>query len=356
MIIDKILVAVKVLIAFGALIFVHELGHFLAARKAGVRVEIFSLGFGKKLWAMKRGDTEYIISAFPLGGYVKMAGDELGEGLKGEDYEFYSKPVSKRAGVVVAGPLVNYVVGILLFAAVFMIGAPVATSKIGEVMPGAPAEMAGLMPGDKIIGINGEDVAYFQDIVYIVGKSEGEPLDILFERDGSVLRRTISGDIKDETDAFGKPLKRTIIGVKPSGETEKVSYTFVSAIKESCKQAWFITKMSYKTIWGMLTGKVSVKNVSGPVGIIAMTGQAAQRGFVELLSLMGLISISLAIFNLLPFPILDGGHILFFVLEKLKGRPVDIKVQYAAQQVAMVLLILFLVVVSWNDVVSRFVR
>lgn len=346
---------IAVIIVFSIVILSHELGHFFMAKRMGVRVEVFSIGFGPKIWSFKKGDTQYVISAIPVGGYVKMAGEEPREELKGTEWEFYSKPICKRFNIVVAGAVVNYILGFVLFCTVFMKGAPVPTSRIGKILEGYPAEKVGLRENDKIIEIDGKKVKYWEDVLEILhNKKEKDMTMLTVTRDGELLTFTISGKSAEQKDIFGKPVKVTLIGIAPSNEVDFVKHGFFKSIKIGAQTTWRITVLTYRAIWGMLTGALSVKEVSGPIGIFAMTGQVAKMGLVPLLWMSAIISVSLAIFNLLPFPILDGGHILFLGLEKLKGRPIDMKVQEVVQQIALVLLITFMLVVSWNDVLRFF--
>ena len=346
---------IAVVIVLSVMILSHELGHFLMARRMGVKVEIFSLGFGRKIWSIKKGETEYRICLVPFGGYVKMAGDELGDELKGEEWEFYSKPIYKRFNIIAAGSVVNYILGFLLFCLVFMVGAPMPTSRIGGILEGYPAEKAGLKENDKIVKIGGKDVKYWEEVLDLIHDEKGD-LDLVVDRDGELLNFTIRGKEEDLKDIFGKPVKKTMIGIGLSKEVAYVQYGFLESISMGSKTLLNMTRLTYRVIWGMLTGQVSLKVVGGPISIIAMTGEAAKMGINHLLWISALISASLAIFNLLPFPILDGGHILFLAIEKIKGRPVDRKVQDVIGQVALVLLLMFVLVVSWNDILRHFIK
>lgn len=345
---------IVVIIVFSILIITHELGHFLMAKKMGVRVEIFSLGFGPKIRSIKRGRTEYAISAIPVGGYVKMAGDEPGDEHTGAEWEFYSKPIHKRFNILVAGPVFNYILGLVLFCMVFMAGAPVPTSRIGRVLEGYPAEKVGLRENDKIIDIDGKKVKYWEDILDIIHNKKEEDISVVVDRAGAILTFTVKGMAEEQKDIFGKPIKVTLIGIAPSEEVDFVKYGFFKSIWIGARTTWRITAITYRAIWGMLTGALSVREVSGPIGIFAVTGKFAKMGLVHLLWISAVISVSLAIFNLLPFPILDGGHILFLGIEKLKGRPVDKKVQEMVQNAALVLLLTFMLFVSWNDILRFF--
>ncbi|MBL7071139.1 MAG: RIP metalloprotease RseP [Candidatus Omnitrophica bacterium] len=348
---------ISVIVVFSMLILSHELGHFIMAKRMGVRVETFSLGFGPKIWSVKRGDTEYALSAIPLGGYIKMAGEEPGVERTGAEWEFSSKPVYKRFNIVVAGALFNYITGFILFCMVFMAGAPVPTSRIGRILEGYPAEKAGLQENDKILAIDGKDVRYWEDVIEILHKKkEGEATELSVDRDGRALSFALTGKSEDQKDIFGRPIKISLLGIGQSDDTEHVRHGFVRSVEMGARTTLNITTMTYKAVWFMLTGALSVKEVSGPIGIFALTGKFAQKGIVHLLWISAVISVSLAIFNLLPFPILDGGHVLFLAIEKIRRRQLDAKVQDRIQQVAFTLLIAFVLLVSWNDVTRFFVK
>jgi regulator of sigma E protease len=323
------------------------------AKKMGVKVEIFSIGFGPKIWSIKRGDTLYAVSAIPLGGYIKMAGEEPGEEKTGADWEFYSKPIYKRFNIVVAGSVFNYILGFILFSMIFMIGAPVPTSRIGRILEGYPAERAGLKENDKIIEIDGKEVKYWEEVLDIIhNKGKDDITRLAVDRDGDLLRFALSGRSEEQKDMFGKPVKTTMIGIAPSDEVDYVRHGIVKSISMGGRTLWNITTLSYRVIWGLLTGSVPVNMVGGPIMIAAVTGKAAKMGITHVIWISALISASLAIINLLPFPVLDGGHVLFLAIEKIKGRPVDKKVQEVVQQVAIVLLIAFFLLISWNDILN----
>ncbi|MDD5680339.1 MAG: RIP metalloprotease RseP [Candidatus Omnitrophica bacterium] len=341
---------IGVIVVFSIMIISHEFGHFLMAKKMGVKVEVFSFGFGPKIVSFERGGTEYVLSAVPFGGYVKMAGDELSEKLEGKEWEFYSKPIYKRFNIIVAGPVVNYILGFVFFCLVFMMGAPVATSRIGGILDGYPAQQAGIQSGDLILDIDGKPVKYWDDVLAAIRDRKEGNINVGIERNGKTQRFVVAGKSEDAKDILGKPLKRTMIGIAPSDEVIFVKYGFFKALVMGADMVWKITTLTYQAIWGMFVGAVSLKAVAGPIGIFAMTGKAASMGLIYLLHISAFISVSLAIFNLLPFPILDGGHILFLMIEKIKGRPVDKKVQEAAQNIAFALLIAFVLLVSWNDI------
>ncbi|MBN1871198.1 MAG: RIP metalloprotease RseP [Candidatus Omnitrophica bacterium] len=346
---------VAFIIIISAIILFHELGHFIMAKRMGVKVEVFSLGLGPKLFSVKKGETEYTLSAVPLGGYVKMAGEDPGEQRTGAEWEFSSKPISKRFNIVVAGALCNYVLGFILFCLIFMLGAPISTSRVGRLLEGYPAEQAGIRENDVIISIDGKETHYWQDVIEAIhNRSQDEEIEIEVGRDDEVIRFSLKGQSEEQKDIFGKPVKVTLIGIAPSEEVIYVKHGFFKSVAIGAETTLRVTSLTYTALWRILTGSMSVKAVSGPIGIFAMTSQVAQKGVMQLLWISALISVSLALFNLLPLPILDGGHILFLFLEKIKGRPLDRKVQEVVQQIAMALLITFVLIVSWNDIMKFF--
>jgi len=339
------------LIVFSILIIVHEVGHFMLARMNGIRVERFSLGFGKRLFGFKSGGTDYCISAVPFGGYVKMAGDEPSDKLKGAGYEFLSKSVFARGSVIIAGPVFNYIFGFLVFIAVFMIGAPEYTSKVGKVIDGYPAELAGIKEGDTIVSVDGVDCVYWNDLVgEIQKKTEGEvSLGIL--RDGRSIKIRLKPKVVEEANILGKKDKSARIGVSPSSEVIIIKYGKVEAVKMAFLKTKELTVFIYKVLWALVTRSISLKDsVSGPVGIFAATGAIAKLGFIYILNMLGVFSVNLALLNILPIPVLDGGHILFLVLEKIRGRRLSVKAQEILIQGGMIALMAFMVFVSYNDI------
>jgi len=343
---------IAVVLVLSVMILSHELGHFFMAKRMGVRVEAFSFGFGPKIWAVKKGDTEYRLCAVPFGGYVKMAGEEPTDSRTGAEWEFYSQPIGKRFNIIIAGAAVNYVIGMLIFCFVFAVS-PVLTSQIGEVKKGYPAAEAGLKENDRVVEINGWHVRHWNDVLRVLFIS-ADNVRMTVERNGGILAFEVQKKETEIEDVSGKFVKRKLVGIAPSGKT--VKYNIPNAIAMGLRETLFLTVFTLFVVLKLFTGALSIKFVAGPIAIVAMTSQAARLGIVPLLSLTALISISLAIFNLLPLPVLDGGHILFLALEKLRGRPLDRKVQEVTQQVAMALLLALVLIVSWNDILRFFVK
>lgn len=337
----------------GILVIVHEFGHFFAAKSLGVRVEKFSIGFGPKVASIKRDDTEYLISAIPLGGYVKMGGDEPGEKITGQKWEFLSRPIFDRFRIILAGPLLNYAFAFILLSVVFMVGTPVTTTEVGIVMDGYPAKSAGLLSGDKIVAVDGKAISYGDALVAVINKHTKGPISLTVERRGKIFVQEITPVVeKHRVGLGGKEVEIARIGIQPAQKIVKGGYGFFGSMYMGAQSLWQITALTYKALWGMLIGKLSVKEMSGPVGIFVITAQAAKMGGIYLLNLMAILSASLAIFNLLPLPILDGGHLLFLAIEKARGKPLSMKAQEVIANVGVALLILFTIFVFYNDIIK----
>jgi regulator of sigma E protease len=341
-------------------VIIHELGHFIAAKRAKVKVEKFSFGFGPRLCGIKKGDTDYVISLVPLGGYVKMAGDEPSL-AKGESFEFLSKTVAQRFKIVFCGPLLNYALGFLLFWFIFMIGAPATTNKIGDLLDKYPARAAGLQKGDRILSVDNRPTKYWEDLTDIIhDKKEGE-LNLVIERQTRAGRKVLDIQItpirKEMTDIFGKKRSIALIGISPSDEVVKVKFGFFESFKKAGQQVYKLTEITCKSFLFIITGKLSLKeSVTGPIGIFIITSKAAQLGMVYLLQMMAVLSVSLAIFNLLPVPVLDGGHILFLIVEKIRGKPLNERAQEIATQAGLALLIALMVFVFYADILKFVLR
>lgn len=341
---------IPVAFIFGLVIFVHELGHFLAAKKMGVKVEKFSLGFGPRLLGFKRGDTEYLLSAIPLGGYLKMAGELSGEDSKGKEGEFLAKSVGERAFIIIAGVIVHYLFGFLMLSFVFILGAPALTSRIGEVLEDMPAAEAGLKPEDKIVGIEGKSISLWEEMTEIVHHSPGKPLRLLINREGEQFELTVVPVEREGRDLFGEGTRIGLMGITPSQEVVPLKYGFIKSFYEGGRKTLFITTMTYRTVWRMLRGEVSPDQLTGPIGIIYVTGQVARLGLPTILQWIGFLSVALAIFNILPIPILDGGHLLFLGMEKIRGKPLLPRTREVIDQITFIILIGLILFISYRDV------
>ena len=351
---DVIYAVVSAVIGLGILIVIHELGHFLVAKKTGVGVLTFSIGFGPKVWGRKINETEYVISAFPLGGYVKMVGEDPGEEVQEIDVEksFSHKKLGTRAAIVGAGPGFNLLLAAVIFSFIFMtVGVPVLTTEIGSVEPDLPAAAAGLKKGDRIMAVDGIPVDKWEDLSDKIKQSNGRQLTLKIQRNDSVQEIRVQPTQKEGKTIFGEKKDVWIIGIASEVSMEK------SPLWKALGQGFYKTgEYSVLTVVGMfkmLTGDVSPKNIGGPLMIAQVAGQQAQEGFASFFFFVALLSVNLGVLNLLPIPVLDGGHLFFFLVEWLIGRPVEIKYRERAQQVGVFLLILIMIYAFYNDV-SRF--
>ena len=420
---------VSFLFVLGVLIFVHELGHFLAARRLGVRVLTFSLGFGPKILKTTRGDTEYCISAIPLGGYVKMAGESPDDPRSGAPDEFLSKTKWERFQVLIMGPVMNILLAVVVLAVVLAQGAevpaydeqppvlgavradsvaaraglrpgdriltvagddvadwkdlaiaigtranrpvtitldragrtesvevkPTAEGRfevgdIGvlpdvspiakEVQPGDPADKAGVKPGDVVVAVNGERVIFPEDLKKAIASRGGMPIDLDIRRNGTPQRITLTPDTRSTGGWIGITIAEATRSFKP-GPLEAVRLSVVQNAESSV--------LIFKTLGGLFTGSTSVRQLQGPVGIAQLSGESAKAGFLQLLTLMAVISLNLGLLNLMPVPVLDGGHILIMALEGVARRDFSMAVKEKMLLAGFVVLMLLMVTVIYND-------
>lgn len=343
----------SVIVVLGILIFVHEFGHFIVAKWCNVGVLKFSFGFGPRIVGKKIGETEYLVSAVPLGGYVKLLGESDDEKeLPEEDLErsFAHKPASRRFAIVAAGPVFNFLFAIIAFALVFMLGVPTPTTRVGDVQDETPAASAGIQKGDKIRQIDGKPVKYWEEMASIIRSSEGRPLNVLVEREGEILNVLVVPREVEVTDIFGEIKKSYAIGVVMSDDIVIKRENPFRALISGVDQTWWLTKLVFQSIAKIFQRVVSPKELAGPVFIAKMSGDAAQQGLAPFIYFIAFISVNLAILNLLPIPILDGGHLMFFLVEAVTGREVNRKVREAAQTVGFFLLMLLILWVTFNDI------
>lgn len=340
------------IVLLGVLIFAHELGHFLMAKRAGVGVLKFSLGFGPRLIGRKIGETEYLLSLVPLGGYVKLLGESAEDELSEADARrsFLRQSVWTRIAIVAAGPLFNLLLAIVIFTVVNMIGLPVLTPEIGSVQPDSAAMEAGMKPGDRISAMNGRAVTKWDEISKIVTEGREKPVRVLIHRDGADLELTVVPRPMKARNLFGEEVESFKIGISPSSRTVIERHNPFSALLESLRQTWVVAKLTVVSIYKMFQGVVSPKTLGGPILIAQIAGTQAKEGIVSFILFMALLSINLAVLNLLPIPVLDGGHLLFYAIEALTGREVSIRWREMAQQVGFVLLILLMIFVFMMDI------
>ena len=340
----------------GVLIFFHELGHFLVAKSFGVKVLKFSLGFGPKLIGKQIGETEYLISSIPLGGYVKLFGegqdDEL-DAASPDDLErsFSQQHVLKRIAIVLAGPVFNFVLALLVFCFFFMAaGKQVMTPEIGQVRAESPADRAGLKKGDVIVSMDEMDVDSWDQIKEKVEGSGGKSIQFQVKRGKDLFQTRIIPEVSTVKNIFGEEIPSYLIGVVASGKYLQIPLSPTTAVEEGARRTWEVTELTVLTIVKLFQRVVPIKTLGGPIMIGQMTGQIAREDMTYLIPFMAVISINLAVLNLLPVPILDGGLILFLLIELITGKPIGLRKRDWAQRVGLFLLILLMAFVIYNDI------
>jgi regulator of sigma E protease len=341
------------LVVLGVLVFVHELGHYLAARWRGVHVEAFAIGFGRPLaaWTDRLG-TEWRLAWLPLGGYVKLHGQERPEEVTPEQRlawqqgrTFHGKSVLSRAIVVAAGPVANFVLAVVLFAALFAtVGRPVTRPDIGQVLPGSAASHAGLQTGDRIDAIDGARIDRFEDIQRVVMAHPGEMLSMQVERGGRTLTLPVLTGVRDA--APGRSVG--VLGIT-GGTTDFVRVDPGHALIDGAAQTWLVTAQTVGGIWQMISGRGGTDDIGGPLRIAQLSGQVAQLGLASLISFIAVLSVNLGLINLFPIPVLDGGHLLFYLAEALRGRPIPARAQDYGYRAGFALLASLFLFATWND-------
>jgi len=344
---DYILWAVLVL---GVLIFVHELGHFLVAKRAGVSVLKFSLGFGPKIAGFTRGGTEYLLSAIPLGGYVKMLGEDPKEEVADLERSFSAKPIGWRSLIILAGPGSNFLLAIAIFWVVFMVGVPTLTTKVGEVMEGFPAREAGLLRGDRIVAIEGQPIEKWEELAKQIHQSPGRPVRLTVEREGQRFDLAVAPKATKQKNLFGEEQEIGLLGIAPAEEFLTERTNPITAFGRAVYKTYDLSVLILVTFGKLLQGVVPAKTIGGPLLVAQMAGEQARLGVLNLLFFTALLSINLAILNLLPIPILDGGHLFFALIEAARGKPVSLKKREMAQQVGLVLLVALMIFAFYNDI------
>jgi regulator of sigma E protease len=343
------------IIVLGVLIFFHELGHFLVARLFGVGVEKFSLGFGPRLIGKTIGMTDYRISLIPLGGYVKMVGEEPDTEI--EPYliprSFTHKSVFKRFLIVAAGPMSNLLLAVAIFFLVFQTsGTYVLRPLVGEVDVPSPAAQSGLQKDDLVVAINGMAIASWEEMAAQISESQGRAMAFVVERAGQRLTFDLVPELKTTQNLFGEDIERFVIGVRSAGDVIPRELSLVESMQMSVARTWEITELTVLSVVKLVQGKLPAATLGGPIKIAKMAGAQAREGVLNLLIFTAVISINLGILNFLPIPVLDGGHLMFFAIEMISRRPVSIKIREIAQQFGIFLLILLMIFVIYNDIVN----
>ena len=341
-------------IAVCVLIFVHELGHFIMAKLSGIRVERFSLGFGPELVGFKVGETRYLISALPLGGYVKLYGEGPWE-AKDEDAFYYKSPWIK-AKVVIGGPLFNILFAYLVFMLLFLLGSSRLLPHVGKVEPKGPAELAGIKPGDKVVKINGKNIKFWDELAKAISESEGKPVKLTIEREGKLRELTVKPKEITYKDIFGRKRKRFIIGIVASGKTVYYRPPIHRIPLEAAKEVYYISYLTVLGIYKLITGKVSLRMVGGPLMIMKEAGEQAKNGVSSFLNFMAIISVNLGLINLFPIPVLDGWHLLTYGIEAIRKRPFSEESMELIQKIGVGIILLLMALILYNDIMNIFFR
>jgi regulator of sigma E protease len=358
---------VPFLFVLSLVVFFHELGHFLVARLCGVRILVFSIGFGPELVGFyDRHGTRWKISAIPLGGYVKFFGDENassmpdGTRLSAMDpaeraQSFFFQPVRKRAAIVVAGPLANFVLAIVIFAGIFMLyGKQSMSARVDAVQPDSAAAAAGFQPGDVVVSIDGKPIENFSDMQRIVGDSAGATLTIKVDRNGTLLVFQATPALKEVKDNFGNVHRIGILGITRSMAPEDLKFQPVSppqAVWLGVRETWFVVDRTMSYIGGVIVGREAADQLGGPIRIAQISGQVATIGFVALIHLAAVLSVSIGLLNLFPIPLLDGGHLLFYSIEGIRGRPMSERAQEVGFRIGLAIVVMLMIFATFNDIV-----
>src|SRR5271167_4517715 len=358
---------VPFLFVLSLVVFFHELGHFLIARWCGVRILVFSIGFGPEIIGFNdRYGTRWKIAAIPLGGFVKFFGDENAASVpdaerieaidaseRGQTFCFQS--VYKRAAIVVAGPMANFLLAIVIFAAIFMFyGKQTMSARVDTVQLDSAAAAAGFEPGDLVLAIGGQHVDSFADMQRIVSESAGEPLQITVERKGAQLILKATPTLKEVKDNFGNAHRIGILGISRSMAAEDLKLQPVSppqAIWMGVQETWFVVDRTLTYIGGVVVGREAADQLGGPIRIAQISGQVATIGFVALIHLAAVLSVSIGLLNLFPVPLLDGGHLLFYSIEAMRGRPLSERAQEVGFRIGLAIVVMLMIFATFNDIV-----
>ena len=354
--------------ALTIIVFIHELGHFMVARWCGVAVEVFSIGFGREIFGWNdRHGTRWKVCWLPFGGYVKFEGDANptsfpqeapGSELIRTAGNFHGKPVWKRAAVVAAGPIANFILSIVIFASVFaFVGIPANEPRVGQVQAGSAAEKAGIKSGDLIAAIDGAKIETFGDIVKSVSFRGGELLNVTINRNGTPINLQVVPGILEESDGFGGTTKRGLLGIFPPKVTAASPPRRLSipdAISQGTSETWRIVSVTFKYLGKLVRGQESSKQIGGPVSIAKMAGDAASSGVVRFAIFIAFLSTSVGLINLFPIPMLDGGHLVYYAIETVSGKPLGKQAQEWGFRIGLSLVAMLMAFGFWNDLTRVF--
>ena len=363
---------VPFLFGLSVVVFFHELGHFLVARYCGVRVLVFSVGFGPELVGLTdRYGTRWKIAAIPLGGYVKFFGDDnaasvpnaaavAGMSPNERRSSFFHQTVGRRAAVVAAGPVANFILAIVIFGAIFAVyGKQTSTARVDAVLPDSPAAAAGIRPGDIVLAIDGRAIESFSDMQRIVSANAGRTLEFRVDRGGAPTTIMATPALKQSKDGFGNNLCHAVLGVSRSMSPADVKTETVdplTAVWYGAKETWFIIDRTFSFIGGLFTGRECADQLSGPIRIAQISGQVATLGFLPVLHLAAMLSVSIGMLNLFPIPLLDGGHLLFYGIEALRGRPLSARAQEIGFRIGFAMVAMLMIFTVFNDTIQLLPR
>jgi regulator of sigma E protease len=342
-------------------VFFHELGHFLVARWAGVRVLVFSVGFGPELLGFTdRHGTRWKLSAIPLGGFVKFFGDENAASVPDQEAigrmseadrreSFFHQPVGKRAAIVAAGPIANFILAVVIFAAVFTFyGKQASPARVDTVQEGSAAQAAGFQPGDLIVSINGKKIETFTDMQRLVSTSAGEPLVIEVDRGGVRATLRATPKLTELKDNFGNVHRVGVLGITGAREPP-VPVNPLTALKLGAEETWFVIDRTLSYLGGVIVGRESADQLGGPIRIAQVASQIATTGFMPILHLAAVLSVSIGLLNLFPIPLLDGGHLLFYLFEAIRGRPLSDTAQEVGFRIGLAIVVMLMIFAISND-------
>ncbi len=348
-------------------VFFHELGHFLIARWCGVRVLVFSVGFGPELVGMTdRHGTRWKVSAIPLGGYVKFFGDENAASVPDTEANalmtveerrrsFFHQSVGRRAAIVAAGPIANFILAIVIFAAIFTVyGKQTTAARIDTVQAGSAAAQAGFLPGDVVRSIDGRRVASFSDMQRIVSANAGRTLQFQIERGGVPMNLSATPVLREGKDNFGNKYCHAILGVSRAMKPDDVKTETVdplTAVWQGALETWFVIDRTFSFISGVFVGRECADQLGGPIRIAQISGQVASVSFAALLHLTAMLSVSIGLLNLFPVPLLDGGHLLFYGVEAVRGRPLSERAQEIGFRIGLALVVMLMIFATFNDII-----
>jgi regulator of sigma E protease len=355
--------AIPFLVALMVIVFVHEYGHYKVARWCGVSIEAFSIGFGKEItgWNDKHG-TRWKLCWIPLGGYVKFEGDAnaasmpgaVDETVKRNPGNFHGKPVWQRAAVVAAGPIANFILAIFIFTAAFAwIGVPVSEPRVDEVLAGSAADKAGIKVGDMFVSIDGREIESFGDLQQAVITRAGEQLTVVIKRGTEEITLRLVPDLKEEPDGFGGTVRIGLMGVKhnPDGDVQFQRYGVMKSFEKGVDRTWFIVATTFKYLGKLVRGNERADQLGGPIAMAKAAGDAASIGIYSFISVVAFLSVSIGLINLFPIPMLDGGHLVYYAIEAVRGKPLGPEAQEWGFRIGLSLVVMLMLVGTWNDIV-----